>query len=808
MTPYEQVREEFEFPFELRPYQIERVNDHWVDERAGLYWEAGCVDSETEYLSPTGWVKISHYSGGLVAQFKPDTGVASFVEPEEFIKKPCAEMIRIKTTYGIDQLLSDEHRVLLYRGDRPHVREVISARDLLDRYRTKKSGERAVRRAAGVPVGHAAIRSAFCLEGPTGIKDLTDEQLRLQVAVIADGHFGRGTKTCVVRVKKVRKIERLRLLLEQACVEYREQEVTSGTAVGFHVFTFQAPLRVKEFDSRFWAADKRQVAIMALEVTHWDSSMHPGRRGCSFSSTSKASADFVQYLWVSTGRSVRLSVDTRSDKYTGGVCYTVTLRGEGRASGLLHLYGKTTETMWTEPSTDGFKYCFTVTTGFLVLRRNGCIFTTGNSGKTAGATHLMYFRRRESGVRQWLLIMPPILLTQWGRWLSTTRIKATGLPPTVTIYRGPPKTRQALSLESDFILMSYAIFKNDYERLANHFEGKAVGTLCDEAHAIKNVESQNHKAVRAFAEGRPLLLLTGTPLTTPIDAYAYIKLLETRVIYRNRRNFERIHVEEVDDYGKVLKWRNLDMLEDNMRLHTSRVIRREVQSQLPSITYSPILYDMDPAHLKLYKRIAEERLVEFENGAEINAISTQALYSALQQIVLNWGEFAEDESLRPAALDLVEETLSEIGDDKKLVVVANFIRSNRMLLKALAGYGAVAVYGEVTPANKQRAIQRFIDDPCCRVIILQPQSAGFGVDGLQHVCSDMLVLEAPTTAPPFHQTVARLDRDGQANPVNCRVAVAAQTVQVRMFRNLLENDATINAIQGGYQDLKEAILGN
>ena len=122
-------------------------------------------------------------------------------------------------------------------------------------------------------------------------------------------------------------------------------------------------------------------------------------------------------------------------------------------------------------------------------------------------------------------------------------------------------------------------------------------------------------------------------------------------------------------------------------------------------------------------------------------------------------------------------------------------------------YGAVAVYGEVSKTNKDKAIQRFIEDPSCRVIMLQPAAAGRGVDGLQAVCSEMLILEAPTTAPPFHQVVARLDRDGQTKPVNCRIAIASGTVQVRMFRKLLNNDETVNAIQGGYRDLKEAIFG-
>ena len=36
-------------------------------------------------------------------------------------------------------------------------------------------------------------------------------------------------------------------------------------------------------------------------------------------------------------------------------------------------------------STDGFKYCFMVPSTFLVLRRNGCVFTTGNTGKSLSA---------------------------------------------------------------------------------------------------------------------------------------------------------------------------------------------------------------------------------------------------------------------------------------------------------------------------------------------------------------------------------------------------------------------------------------
>ncbi|QHE87189.1 hypothetical protein [Hydrogenophaga sp. BPS33] len=53
----------------------------------------------------------------------------------------------------------------------------------------------------------------------------------------------------------------------------------------------------------------------------------------------------------------------------------------------------------------------------------------------------------------------------------------------------------------------------------------------------------------------------------------------------------------------------------------------------------------------------------------------------------------------------------------------------------------------------------------------------------------MLVVKAPTTPTLFTQVVARLDRDGQEDVVNCRVAMARGTAQVRMFDDLLAKDA-------------------
>lgn len=808
MHPYDIVRERFAFPFELRPLQVDIVNDLCQYPRAGYYCEAGCVDSDTEYLSPTGWIKISEYAGGEVLQYTLATGETEFVTPIQYIKAPCKQMTRIKTKYGVDQLLSDDHRMLAFRGNQLDKGPVVfNPGYLMEKHDRFHSGDRARRpEPDGVSISHVGLPSVFFGPERAGV-NLTDDQLRLQVAVIADGHFGGPTDRCVVRIKKARKVGRLRRLLEAAGVEYVERDQNTPTAKGFSVFTFSAPLRLKEFDARFWAASRHQMSILAAEIPMWDGTMLGGNRGVSFTSTSRASADFAQYVFCSQGVMAGLWEDPRTEKYRGGQCLTVTARGGSKntARGLRHILNKLEPTMWTEPSTDGFKYCFTVPSSFLVLRRNGCVFITGNSGKTSMATHQALYYRDLHGVRQWLIVMPPILLEQWDRWLRSVTDLSTGKPLTTTVYAGTPAQRKALSLNNDFVLTSYGLLKNDFESLHAHFEDRALGVIADEATAIKNTASDTHKAVALIAENRPFLPLTGTPINKPGDAFAYIKLIAPGV-YRNRRQFDRLHVAETDDYGNVEKWCNLDVLAENMKIHSGRLLLRDARKDMPEPLLTPRPYKLDPAHMKLYRRIAEERLVEFEGGKEIDAISASALRSALQQVVINWAEFDDNTARRPAIMDMIEEVLEEIGE-RKLVIAAHFIRTNRYLHKALAKYDAVAVYGEVAKADKQKAIRRFIEDSQCRVILVQPSSAGFGVDGLQHVCSDMLVVEAPTTPTPFQQVVARLDRDGQKEPVHVRVAIASGTVQVGMFKSLLNNDELANQVQGGYKTLRSSIYG-
>lgn len=450
---------------------------------------------------------------------------------------------------------------------------------------------------------------------------------------------------------------------------------------------------------------------------------------------------------------------------------------------------------------EGRKYQIETINELAPLPRAGIYLDTG-TGKTYVSTVIALFKMLH-GAEVVIGIMPPILLLGWYRWLT----KIGGVhEDDVLIYRGTPKKRKAFELKKyKFILMSMNIFKNDNDRLWDVFGKTERVVIVDEATSIKNVETGNYKAVRDFTHGQHLLPLTGTPLTTPIDGYAFIKLMAP-TIYRNKNHFENVHVEERDFFGNISKWKNLDLLKENLKVNSVRLLKTDVLHDLPPVSFDPITYELEPDHYKLYKALAEDQLLPLKDGGKIDATVEQALHHALQQIVCNYGHFADDQKLTSAALELMEEVLEELGD-KKLVVFAKYRMTNRLLLEKFEKYNPVAAYGDISSAQQSKNIDRFINDDSCRLFIAQPTSAGYGVDGLQHVCQDALFLELPDTPRDFHQAVARLWREGQEGSVNIRIAVAAGTLQVRKLNQMLSKDELVSKVQRSYMDLRAAIFG-
>ena len=84
-------------------------------------------------------------------------------------------------------------------------------------------------------------------------------------------------------------------------------------------------------------------------------------------------------------------------------------------------------------------------------------------------------------------------------------------------------------------------------------------------------------------------------------------------------------------------------------------------------------------------------------------------------------------------------------------------------MKEMADLSPVLYTGSESPAQKTAAVQALVTGKS-KVFICSLRS-GAGLDGLQHVCSDVVFGELDWSPQVMEQVIGRLDREGQQNPV-------------------------------------------
>lgn len=80
--------------------------------------DIGCLDKDTEILTPNGWIKISNYQNEDILIYDKQTDTAYFSKPIEYIKQPCSYFYHIKSKYGLDQMICPQHRMLVWEGSK------------------------------------------------------------------------------------------------------------------------------------------------------------------------------------------------------------------------------------------------------------------------------------------------------------------------------------------------------------------------------------------------------------------------------------------------------------------------------------------------------------------------------------------------------------------------------------------------------------------------------------------------------------------------------------------------------------------
>lgn len=446
------------------------------------------------------------------------------------------------------------------------------------------------------------------------------------------------------------------------------------------------------------------------------------------------------------------------------------------------------------------------------------------TGKTFGAQLLMA-NLRALGGHTTILVVPPIILPQWSYSLGLIK----GLKHQV--YGGSPAKRAKFVWDPNtaVFLMTHRIFTMYFDHIMDALDNRPLNVVVDEAQNLKNSKSLLYKGVKHILELSPhngTTLLTGTPLSKPVDAYAYISLLAPGA-YRSLHHFNSVHEGDTDYFGKVLTWRDTERIQKWMAHNSSKVLKRDVLRDLPRMQMHDYRYDLESKHRKLYERLVEQNLlVSTDGGRVIDATTAPRLTQMLQQIVMNYHHFAgttpEADKTKVNGFEVLMD-FYEQTERRKMLVYCNYKLTSSAVIGFLRNQGiaALQVNGDVSKAQQMQNIEQFIIDPNVKALVLNPESGGVGVDGLQDVCTHAIFLEFPKTPQLLEQAAGRLERPksqrfdslptklaDREEPSTVWVCAANGTVQASRIIHAKQQDSVVQSVHSSFESLKKSLLGH
>lgn len=313
----------------------------------GAHTGRWCLTGDHEVLTQNGWERLDEWGGGTIACWEPN-GTISFSEATQ-VSFPYEGDVVVMHDSRIRQISTPEHRMPT---------------------ETSRGTFTGATAEEMFSLGRNHIRIKGSLAGQPTAEDWA---LRVLVMAQADGQYSDGFWR--FRFKKERKIERCKWLLDQAGIKYRES-VQGGY---FSVRKADCPEWLdafgkggKKFGTWLWG---RNPDVFFEELKLWDGWV-AGPNSIEWSTSGDPhNADMIQAFAHLSGRYARIKVNDRSDK-GWSTSYRVTIHNKPTRS-----HSRVRGELKREPFS-GRVYCAETTTGWFLVRRNGCVWVTGNSGKS------------------------------------------------------------------------------------------------------------------------------------------------------------------------------------------------------------------------------------------------------------------------------------------------------------------------------------------------------------------------------------------------------------------------------------------
>lgn len=348
-------------------------------------------------------------------------------------------------------------------------------------------------------------------------------------------------------------------------------------------------------------------------------------------------------------------------------------------------------------------------------------------GKTHQAMAFLLALREKYHINDPFLVICPT--TVLSHWRSKIREHVPSLHETV--YHGGDRDLENALGNGNLLLTSYGILLRDIDELKKIPFSIAV---FDEIQHIKNPETKAYRAALDI-EADMKIGLTGTPIENRLEELKALMDLTIPGYLGTDEYFKKRYAQPIQELHDGKRQQELSRLISPFVL---RRLKKSVLNELPEKIEDIMNCSLSDDQVKLYRDAISSRgaglLDILTRGEEpVPYIHIFALLNLLKRIcdhpALVERSPAEYEKYQSGKWDLFTEILSEcLGSGQKVVVYSQYLGMIEIMGRFLKReeIGFVSLTG--SSRKRGNIIQRFHEDPECRVFIGSLKAGGVGID--------------------------------------------------------------------------------
>jgi ERCC4-related helicase len=436
-------------------------------------------------------------------------------------------------------------------------------------------------------------------------------------------------------------------------------------------------------------------------------------------------------------------------------------------------------------------------------------------GKTIQAIGVSEFLAREAGISKVLVVCPASVKSQWRSEIERFCTRDCQLISGGIALRGEQYANNCF-----FTVCNYEQVLRDILSIER---AKWDLIILDEGQRIKNWEAKTSRVIKGL-RSRFALVLSGTPLENRLDdLYSIMQFIDDRRLGPAFRFYNRHRL--VDEKGRVLGYKNLSELRENLKPVLLRRTREAVRQQLPGrtneivrITPTQEQLDLHGSHMQLVMQITQKKFLTEMDLLRLQKHLLMCRMSADSTFLVDKQKPGYSSKLQELD-ELFDRLFSEEG--RKVLLFSEWTTMLDLIEPLLKKRRLpfVRLDGSVPQKRRQALVHEFQSNPRCRLFL----TTNAGSTGLNLQAANTVInVDLPWNPAVLEQRIARAYRMGQKQPVQVFILITEDTIEERLLGTLsakhdlalaaldAESDVDQVKLVGGMEELRrrlEVLLG-